>query len=100
LESSITNVISNGIRSELGLEAGDWVSLLEVSHELGEVDDALDWHGIVHGDPDGWVASMGLDLDDASLGSLGLELGLELFVATSYSKYDVDSASVGLVGDL
>lgn len=73
---------------------------LELSHEFSQVDDAFNWHRIVHRNPDGWVHDMGRDLHDTGLGRLGDELLLELYVSASNSEDHVDPTSVGLVGDL
>jgi phosphoserine aminotransferase len=84
----------------LGLEAGDWVVLLEVSHELSQVYDTLKWHAVVHRDADGWVDNMCFDLHDADLFGLRLKFGLKCLVSTCNSEDDIGPASVGLVDDL
>lgn len=43
----------------------DWVLFLELSHDLAEKDDALNWHGVITGDSDTRVEGMAFDIDDS-----------------------------------
>jgi hypothetical protein len=69
------------------------VVLLKVSHEVTEIGYSSNWHSVVHRESDTWVESVSSNLDDFCFSSFSDEKFFKLFVTTSYSHNDVNSAS-------
>lgn len=92
----------DSVYSELGshLEALCWIFHLEVSHELCQVKDSFNWHGIVHTESDSGVGRMGNNLCDAYFLCLTNKSLLQLLVSSCNSKDDICSTPVCKVSDL
>jgi hypothetical protein len=72
----------------------------KLSHEVAEVGNTSEWHGIVHRNSNALVEGVTLDLNDVLLLGLLNEEGFKISVASLDSEDDVDVTSIRLVGDL
>lgn len=77
-----------------------WVFHHPDSHELGEICNSLDGHGVVHRDSNAWVEEVSLNLNNACLSSIIDELLLHLGVAAADSEDHVDSGANAFVCNL
>ena len=72
----------------------------KLPHEVAEVGNTSEWHGVVHRNSNALVEGMTLDLNDVLLLGLLNEEGFEIGVFPLDSEDDVNVTSISLVGDL
>lgn len=72
-------------------------SLFENSHEVCQIADALDWHGVIHVNSNAWVGVVSLKVYYASRSGTGNEFFFRLYITSVNSEDGVSLTAEGFV---